>query len=74
MWTDALFSNGWDVSGGQGWSLATETTQGETRGSEILPATIDSQYTAGFVWTRQYSFRMTKNFRATHFLARTDLR
>jgi hypothetical protein len=62
LWTDALFSNGLDVSGGQGWSLATETTQGETRGSEILPATIDSQYTAGFVWTRQYSFRVTKNF------------
>jgi hypothetical protein len=66
LWTDALFSNGWDVSGGQGWSLATETTQGETRGSEILPATIDSQYTTGFVWTRQYSFRVTKNF-ANHF-------
>jgi hypothetical protein len=66
LWTDALFGNGWDVSGGQGWSLATETTQGETRGSEILPATIDSQYTTGFVWTRQYSFRVTKNF-ANHF-------
>jgi len=62
LWADALFSNGWDVSGGQGWSLATETTQGETRGTEILPATIDPQYTAGFVWTRQYSFRVTKNF------------
>ena len=66
LWADALFANGWDVSGGQGWSLATETTQGETRGSEILPSTIDSQYTAGFVWTRQYSFRFTKNV-ANHF-------
>ena len=54
--------SGWDVSGGQGWSLATETTQGETRGTEILPATIDPQYEAGFVWTRQYDFRLTKNF------------
>jgi hypothetical protein len=62
LWADALFSNGWDVSGGQGWSLATETTQGETRGTEILPATIDPQYEAGFIWTRQYSFRVTKNF------------
>jgi hypothetical protein len=62
LWADALFANGLDVSGGQGWSLATETTQGETRGSEILPSTIDSQYTAGFVWTRQYSFRVTKDF------------
>jgi hypothetical protein len=62
LWTDALFNSGWDVSGGAGWSLATETTQGETRGSEILPSTIDSQYTTGFVWTRQYNFRVTKNF------------
>ncbi|MFP5226937.1 MAG: hypothetical protein ACLGXA_04865 [Acidobacteriota bacterium] len=62
LWADALFANGWDVSGGQGWSLAAETTQGETRGSEILPATIDPQYEAGFVWTRQYSFRVSKNF------------
>jgi hypothetical protein len=62
LWADALFNNGWDISGGQGWSLATETTQGETRGTEILPSTIDSQYTAGFVWTRQYSFRVSKNF------------
>jgi stress response protein YsnF len=62
LWADAFFTNGWDVSGGQGWSLVTETTQGETRGTEILPATIDPQYEAGFIWTRQYSFRVTKNF------------
>jgi hypothetical protein len=62
LWADALFTGGWDISGGQGWSLATETTQGETRGTEILPATIDPQYEAGFVWTRQYSFRVTKDF------------
>ena len=45
-----------------GWSLAAETTQGESRGTEILPGTIDPQYTAGFVWTRQYSFRVVKQF------------
>ena len=61
LWADAHMKSGWDFSGGQGWSLATETTQGETRGTEILPGTIDAQYTAGFVWTRQYSFRATKN-------------
>jgi Skp family chaperone for outer membrane proteins len=59
LWADARFSNGWDFSGGQGWSLATETTQGLTRGTEILPATIDAQYEAGFVWARQASFRLT---------------
>ena len=62
LWADAKLHNGWDFSGGQGWSLATETTQGLTRGTEILPATIDAQYTAGFVWARQYSFRMSKDF------------
>ena len=62
LWADAALKNGWDFSGGQGWSLATETTNLLARGSEILPGTIDSQYEAGFVWTRQYSFRVVKNF------------
>jgi hypothetical protein len=61
LWVDAKMDNGWDFSGGQGWSLAAETTQGLTRGTEILPATIDPQYEAGFVWTRQYSFRVSKD-------------
>ncbi|HTU50015.1 MAG TPA: hypothetical protein VMF56_05435 [Acidobacteriaceae bacterium] len=61
LWVDAKMANGWDFSGGQGWSLAAETTQGLTRGTEILPATIDPQYEAGFVWTRQYSFRVSKD-------------
>jgi hypothetical protein len=59
LWADAKLNNGWDFSGGQGWSLAAETTQGLTRGTEILPGTIDPQYTAGFVWARQYSFRVS---------------
>lgn len=62
LWVDARTDSGWDISGGQGWSLATETTQGENRGTEILPSTIDSQYEAGFVWARQYSFRISKDF------------
>ncbi|HEY6446618.1 MAG TPA: hypothetical protein VIY53_09175 [Acidobacteriaceae bacterium] len=62
LWADANTDGGWDFSGGQGWSLVTETTKGETRGTEVLPSTIDSQYTAGFVWARQESFRISKNF------------
>lgn len=62
LWADALVGGSWDISGGQGWSLVTETTQGETRGTEVLPGTIDAQYTAGFVWGRQESFRVTKGF------------
>jgi hypothetical protein len=67
LWADAKFNSGLDISGGQGWSLATETTQGLTRGTEILPATIDAQYTAGFVWTRQYSFRVAKQMSKKFF-------
>ncbi len=62
LWGEARTNGGWSFSGGQGWSLAAETTAGLQRGSEILPATIDPQYEAGFVWTRQYSFRVTKDF------------
>src|SRR5579863_686028 len=68
LWADAKLTNGWDFSGGQGWSLATETTQGLTRGTEILPATIDAQYEAGFVWARQYSFRVSKDFSKKAFM------
>ncbi len=62
LWADAKLNNGWDFSGGQGWSLVTETTQGLTRGTEVLPSTIDPQYETGFVWARQYSFRVSKQF------------
>jgi hypothetical protein len=62
LWADAAMKNGWDFSGGQGWSMVTETTNLLARGSEILPGTIDPQYEAGFMWTRQYSFRVVKNF------------
>jgi hypothetical protein len=44
------------------WSLTTETTKGLDNGTEILPQTIDPQYVAGFVWARQYGFRVAKNF------------
>jgi hypothetical protein len=60
LWAQAALKNGWTFTGGQMWSLATETTKGMSNGSEILPGTIDPQYTAGFVWTRQYGFRVAK--------------
>ncbi|GGH16854.1 hypothetical protein [Silvibacterium dinghuense] len=61
LWAQAAMNSGWTFTGGQMWSLATETTQGLSNGTEILPATIDPQYVAGFVWARQYGFRVTKN-------------
>jgi hypothetical protein len=65
LWGRASFgpsNNNFNISGGQMWSLTTETTHGLDNGTEILPATIDPQYTAGFVWNRQYGFRVAKNF------------
>ncbi|HEV3149636.1 MAG TPA: hypothetical protein VGY94_01710 [Acidobacteriaceae bacterium] len=62
LWARAAFHSGWNISGGQMWTLATETTHGLDNGTEILPAVIDPQYVAGFVWARQYGFRVTRDF------------
>ncbi|MGP8226895.1 MAG: hypothetical protein ACLQGT_12175 [Terracidiphilus sp.] len=61
LWADAKTTGGWDFSGGTGWSLVTETASALTRGTQALPSTIDAQYDAGFVWSRQESFRVVKN-------------
>ncbi len=61
LWAQAALNSGWKFTGGQMWSLATETTKGLDNGTEILPSVIDPQYVAGFVWTRQYGFRVSKN-------------
>jgi TolA-binding protein len=62
LWAQVAMNSGWKITGGQMWSLATETTKGLDNGTEILPSVIDPQYVAGFVWTRQYGFRVTKDF------------
>jgi hypothetical protein len=62
IWGQAAFDNGWSVTAGQMWSLATETKHGTDNRSEALPMTIDAAYTAGFSWARQYGFRVSKNF------------
>jgi hypothetical protein len=62
LWGSAAFHNGWTFSGGQMWSLVTETRVGLDNRTEALPMQIDAQYTAGFSWARQYAFRAAKNF------------
>ena len=61
LWAQAALKNGWTFTGGQMWSLVTETRQGLDNRTEALPMQIDAQYTAGFSWSRQYAFRATKN-------------
>jgi hypothetical protein len=59
-------SPSWTLTGGQMWSLATETKKGLDNRTEALPMTIDPQYTVGFSWARQYGVRLTRNF-GNHF-------
>ena len=61
VWGQAALKNGWIFTGGQMWSLVTETRQGLDNRAEALPMTIDPQYTVGFSWARQYGFRVVKN-------------
>ena len=62
FWGQAAFTSGFTFTGGQMWSLLTETTKGMDNRTEALPNTIDAQYHVGFSWARQYGFRVTKNF------------
>ncbi len=61
-WGQAALDGGWTFTGGQMWSLITETRQGLDNRTEATPGMIDSQYNVGFTWARQYGFRVTKNF------------
>ncbi|MGB2592001.1 MAG: hypothetical protein WA853_03305 [Candidatus Acidiferrum sp.] len=61
LWGQAATASGWTVTGGQMWSLATETKKGMDNRTENLPMTIDPQYHVGFTWARQYGFRVTKS-------------
>jgi hypothetical protein len=62
FWGQAAFNSGWTITGGQMWSLVTETKKGLDNRTEAPPLTIDAQYNVGFSWARQYGFRVTKNF------------
>jgi len=62
LYGQAGFHNGWTITGGQMWSLVTETKKGLDNRTEATPMQIDAQYTAGFSWARQYALRVTKNW------------
>ena len=69
VWAQAAMDNGWTFTGGQMWSLVTETKHGVDNRTEALPMVIDAQYTAGFSWARQYGLRLSKNFNNKVWLA-----
>jgi hypothetical protein len=62
FWGQAAFDNGWTVTGGQMWTLLTETKHGLDNRTEALPMVIDGQYHVGFSWARQPGLRITKDF------------
>jgi hypothetical protein len=63
VWAQATLNSGWSFAGGQMWSLATETKKGLSNlsGDIATPQSIDPNYVPGFVWTRQYGFRVVKD-------------
>jgi len=62
FWAQAALDSGWTFTGGQMWSLVTETKKGLQNRTEAGPLTIDAQYNVGFSWARQFGFRVVKSF------------
>jgi hypothetical protein len=57
IWGQAATQSGFTVTGGQMWSLVTETKKSTDNRTENLPMTIDAQYHVGFSWERQPGVR-----------------
>jgi len=68
-WGRVDFDNGWALTGGQQWTLATENKKGIVNRGESLPLVVDPQYNVGFTWARQPGFRVTKTFNDKFALA-----
>jgi hypothetical protein len=62
LFAQAAFESGWIITGGQQWTLATETKKGMFNRQENLPMMVDPNYLVGFTWARQYGFRVVKDF------------
>lgn len=60
-WGQVATDSGWEFTGGQMWSLVTETGKGTEPLTEVRPKTIDAQYNVGFSWSRQGGFRLSKS-------------
>jgi hypothetical protein len=65
IWGQAATKSGFTITGGQMWSLVTETKKGTDNRTENLPMTIDAQYHVGFSWTRQPGVRIQQKFGMT---------
>jgi hypothetical protein len=61
LFGQAAFNSGWTFTGGQQWTLLTETSHGMDNRTEAVPLTIDTGYNVGFTYARQYGLRLVKN-------------
>jgi hypothetical protein len=62
-WGQAATHDGaFTVTGGQMWSLVTETKVSTNNRTENLPMTVDAQYHVGFSWARQPGIRLQEKF------------
>ena len=57
IWGQAATNKGFTLTGGQMWSLVTETKTSTDNRTENLPMTVDAQYHVGFSWARQPAIR-----------------
>ncbi len=62
LWASAKFDSGFYVSGGQMWSLVTESKKGIENRQEAFPLMVDPQYIVGWAWQRAYQFRVAQNW------------
>jgi hypothetical protein len=62
IWGQLATNKGFKVTGGQMWSLVTETKKSTDNRTEVLPMTVDPQYHVGFSWERQPGIRFQQSF------------
>ena len=62
VWGQVALHSGFTFTGGQMWSMVTETKHAVDASTENLPQTIDAQYHVGFSWERQYGVRFAQAF------------
>src|SRR5271170_2741298 len=62
IWGQAATNEGFKITGGQMWSLVTETKLSTDNRTENLPMTVDAQYHVGFSWERQPGIRVQQTF------------
>src|SRR5260370_1887791 len=62
LWARVAWENGFSVSGGQMWSLVTESKKGIENRQEAFPLPIDAQYVVGSASQRPSAFPFTKVF------------